>query len=409
MALAFALGGCGGAPPAGAQAPNSEAKAGEAPSKTGFDFDATYAREASGLSEHAVQGPEAAWSAKVPASAAPKLSHAQNSELIEIPIGSKSVVRCQLFSEMLDAGGTLHSVLKESAARVDYRGVAPSGVSLIGGVPAVFLETLYLTDTAGGKGAGGLKLAIQVREQESLLCVHDELGYRKTFKDVSGAFFASFALKSAHPNVATYTEESKAKLGETDVGFSRTRVVPGEKPGEREYNNSNTTLIPTSEKDVVFEDSYQIYSYDAKNALTSGAWVESRAGEITLKVGVKRAANGKYAYQGEVKGKPLSGVLKAPNGIATSLDIAARLKKKLKAGGPFELVLSEYHPAIEPNALIDVTYRHQKGDPARQVVMSMSGITVTSEVDDDGVPKTAWTQVGKQRLSFERLKSEGHL
>ena len=41
--------------------------------------------------------------------------------------------------------------------------------------------------------------------------------------------------------------------------------------------------------------------------------------------------------------------------------------------------------------------------------MTMNDRTMTADIDDDGVPKTAWFQLGKRRLSIERLKSEGHL
>ncbi|HET7540408.1 MAG TPA: hypothetical protein VFK05_11075 [Polyangiaceae bacterium] len=409
FSAALTLLGCAGASQPGAQPAKSETKESAAPSAGSFDFDATYKREASGLSERALQGSKAGWSAKVPASADPKLAQAENSELVEIPIGSKAPVRCQVFSEQLDAGGTLHGVLKESAARVEYRSIAPSGVRLLGGVPTTFLETVYLTETEGGKGAGGLKLAIQVREQESLLCLHDELGYRQTFKDVSGAFFSSFKPRSAPPNAATYSDITKAKIGDTDVGFGWVRVTPGEKPGERSYSDSNTTLIPTSAKEVSFRDNYEVFSYDAKNVLQAATWVEGSGGEITMKIGIHRQADGSYAMQGELGGKPVSGELKAPNGIATSLDIATRLKKKLKTGAPFELKLPEYHPSLEPKALIDVVYRHQKGDPARQVSVTMANGTMIEDVDDNGMAKSFSFPVGKSQFVVERLKSEGHL
>lgn len=401
---------CGGQSPAaqsasGAAEPSPAAAANAKP----FDFEATLKREATGLKERGVQGADAAWSAKVPAAGEPKLSRSENITLVDIPIGSESAVRCQVFADALDPAGTLHGVIKESAESVEYRSIAPSGVSLVGGLPAAFLETVYVTETAGGKGAGGLKLAIQVREEESLLCLHDELGYRQTFKDISSAFFSSFQVRNAPPSANTYSESSKVRIGDTDVGFSWTRVQPGEAPGERKYRYSNTALIPTSPKDVIFNDGYEIYSYDAKDVLQSGTWVEGNGGEITLKVTLKRGADGKYEYQGEANGKPLQGILPAKKGVSTSLDIAARLKKKLKAGGAFELVLSEYHPSIDPTALVDVKYSHKKGDPARQVTVTTGDRTLTADVDENGMAKVSSLQIGKNKLTIERLKSEGHL
>jgi hypothetical protein len=404
------LPGCGGGSPA-AQSAQGAAESNQAPAGNAkpFDFEAALKREASGLKEQGVQGPDAAWSAKVPATAEPKLSRAENVTLVDIPIGSESAVRCQIFTDTLDPAGTLHGVIKESAEAVEYRSIAPSGVSLVGGVPAAFLETVYVTETEAGKGAGGLKLAIQVREQESLLCLHDELGYRQTFKDVSSAFFSTFQVRNAPPSGSTYSEMSKVRIGDTDVGFSWTRVTPGEKPGERTYSYSNSTLMPISAKEVIFNDAYEIYSYDAKNVLQSATWVDGSNGEILSKVSVKRSANGKYAFETEAKGKSAKGVLEAPRGLGGPLDAATRLKKKLKAGGPFELVVPEYHPSIDPTTLIDAKYSHQKGDPARQVAVTLREHTITAEVDDDGMAKLSSFQIGKNKLTIERLKSEGRL
>jgi hypothetical protein len=400
---------CGGGSPA-AQSAQGASAANQAPAGDAkpFDFEATIKREASGLKEQGVQGPDAAWSAKVPAAAEPKLSRAENVMLVDIPIGSESAVRCQIFADTLDPAGTLHGVIKESAEAVEYRSIAPSGVGLFGGLPAAFLETVYVTETEGGKGAGGLKLAIQVREQESLLCLHDELGYRQTFKDISNAFFSSFQVRNASPSASTYTEVSKVHLGETDVGYGVTRVTPGEKPGERMYSYSNTTLIPISPKDVVFNDAYELYAYDAKSALQTATWVDGSNGEIAMKVTIKRGAGAKYAYEGEAKGKPLKGVLEAPRGLGGPLDTAARLKKKLKAGGAFELVLPEYHPSLDLTTLVDVKYSHQKSDPARQVTVTLREHTITTELDEDGIAKASSFLIGKNKLTIERLKSSGH-
>jgi hypothetical protein len=406
---AFALlSGCGGGAPAAQSAQASESGKAPASDEKSFDFDATYKREASGLKEQGVQGPDAAWSAKVPAAAAPTVSRSENITVVDVPIGSTAAVRCQVFADSLDAAGTLFGVIKESSDSVEYRSIVPSGFSLVGGVPTAFLETVYVTETESGKGAGGLKLAIQVREEESLLCLHDELGFRQTFKDISSAFFSSYQPRNAPPNANTYSEMSKIHVGDVDVGYSWMRVQPGEKKGERKYSQTITTLIPTSPKEVIFNDGYEIFSYDAKNVLQSGAWVEGSSGEIIMKVSLTRLPDGKYKYQGEAKGKPLEGALDAPRGVATSLDIAARLKKQLKAGGAFELVLPEYHPSLDPTKLIDVKYSHQKGDPARQVVVTTLGRPTTTDVDDDGFPKSASFQIGKAKFSTERLKSEGH-
>src|SRR6478735_4727043 len=74
------LTGCGGQPQSGAKGAEEAAASagGEDGGGKHFDFDAAIKREASGLSDRPVQGPDGAFSAKVPAAVDPKLSRSDN-------------------------------------------------------------------------------------------------------------------------------------------------------------------------------------------------------------------------------------------------------------------------------------------------------------------------------------------
>jgi hypothetical protein len=401
---------CGGAAAAGAPADGAQqgADSKQGAAEPGFDLEAAMKRESDALSDSVVSEPGGAWSAKVPAAGAPRVSAVDDVGVVEIPIGSTASVRCQVHPDTIDVAGTMYNVIKQSSDKVEYRSVQPTGVHVLSGAPAVFVDGVYLTDTKGGKAAGTIKLAIQSRESRALFCLHDELGYRQTFEKVAKAFFDSFQERGAPKSAATYSEVSKVRLDDMDVGFSVTRLLPAEKPAERRYVDISASFIPTSPKDVIFEDSYTLLDLNTKGQLLKGTWVEASGGDITLKMFVTRDDGGKLHYEGEVSGKPLKGELNAPKGLSTSLDIAAMLKKKLKAGSPFEETLAEYHPSIDPTATIAVKYSHAKGAPPRQVVCQMGERAFTAEVDDDGMSKTGFFEIGKRRLSFSREHVVGH-
>jgi hypothetical protein len=408
LALALTLS-CGGSAPAksaaNSPAPASQGKAAAGPA---FDLEGMLAKEATGLKDHAVSGPGQAWSAKVPSVGEATLTLAGEVVLVEIPVGSDAAIRCQVHPEQVDAAGTMYGVIKESAARVEYRQVAPAGVKLIGDSPAAFLEALYVTDVPGGKAAGGLKLAIHAREGRSLFCLHDELGYRETFQRVSSAFFASFQEAKKPESKATYSEVSVVKLDDMAVGFNVTRMSPGAKPGERERADSSSSFIPTSATDMIFEDSFNITRYNAKGQIAEDTFIEASQGELNLQLKLSRADDGKYSYAGTISGKKVSGALATPKGLTTSLQTAVTLRKKLKAGGAFQDVVDEYHPNIDPTAVLPVTYAHAKDAPPRQITVKLGDRVITSEVDDDGMRKSGGFDLGKHKLTFERLRVDGH-
>lgn len=410
VALSLQLG-CGGSagPPKTGSAPGAApAGQGDAPARAAFDLEGNLAKEATGLTDHAVSGPQQAWTAKVPSAGEATLTLVGEVQLVEIPIGSDATIRCQVHSEPVDAAGTMYGVLKESAARVEYRHVAPAGVKLLGDSPAAFLEALYVTDVPGGKAAGGLKLAIHARAGRSLFCLHDELGYRDTFQKVSSAFFASFQEAKKSEEKATYTEISVVKLDDLAVGFNVTRLRPSDKPGERERSDSSSSFIPTSPTDLIFEDSFNVTRYNAKGQITEDTFIEASQGELNMQLKLTRGDDGKYSYAGTLSGKKVAGALATPKGLTTSFQTATNLRKKLKAGGAFSDVVDEYHPNIDPTAVVPVTYAHAKDAPARQVTVKLGERVITGEVDEDGMRKSGWFDLGKHKLTFDRLRVDGH-
>lgn len=410
LTLSLALG-CGGAPkPAnnGSKGNGTTSTANTAPAGD-FDLDAAVAREAKDLTERSAEGPGQAWSVKIPSAAAPQVSVVGDVHLVEIPIGSDAAVRCQVHPEPVDPAGTLYGVIKESAARVEYRAVTPAGIKLVRGWPAAFLDALYVTDAPGGKAAGGLKLAIHTSGGRSLFCLHDELGYRDTFQRVSTAFFESFREPGKTEDKATYTDISIVKLDDAVVGYSVTMLLPGAKPGERERRDASSSFLPTSPKDVMFEDSFNITHYDAKGQIADDTFIEASQGELSMQLKLTRGTDGKYTYDGKINGKTVQGNLATPKGLTTTLQTAATLRKKIKAGGAFSDTVDEYHPSIDPTAVVAVTYAHAKDAPEREVTMKLGERVVTGEVDDDGIMKNGRFGLGKRKISIERARVSGHL
>ena len=388
-------------PPARSSAPAAP------PAPPPFDVDVEMKREASGLSDRVVRGPGDVWSVSVPASGEPQLSTTEHVTLVAIPVAPNVEVRCQVHDETVDPAGTLFGVIKESSARVEYKLIEPSALRLFGGAPAAGITALYTTQLEGGEAVGGLKLAVLTGEHRSLLCLLDDLGYAQTFERVSAAFFESFTAPGDPKSEASYTEVTRARLDEVDVGFGVTRILPGDAPGEREYHHLSTHLVPEAASAISFDDAFTILRFDARGRLQRGNWAEASSGELVLQIELNRAANGTYALKGQVEGRPVQGPLKAPQGIATALDVAALLKKKLLQRKPFSENVAEYHPSIDPLATVTVTYSRTADAPPRQVLMQLGERRFTAEIDEDGVAKDGWFDLGEQRLTITRQHLSG--
>src|SRR4030095_31311 len=116
-AITTAIAACG--PSKGAAAPGQSAGsapgpgAQAAPAEKSADLAAMFDRESSGLQPNAVSDPQGGFDAKGSAAASPTVSQVQGMSIVEIPIGTQAKVRCQVFPDEVDSGGTLQGVVKE--------------------------------------------------------------------------------------------------------------------------------------------------------------------------------------------------------------------------------------------------------------------------------------------------------
>jgi hypothetical protein len=99
--------------------------------------------------------------------------------------------------------------------------------------------------------------------------------------------------------------------------------------------------------------------------------------------------------------------LAATKGLYTSLEVATMLKQKLAKGGAFEETVAEYHPGLDPTKTLDVTYSRAKDAPPREVIMRMGDSAFVSEVDEHGIVKNRYSDLGRQKLSILRQHVHG--
>lgn len=392
--------------PGTAEAPSDASAKGASKENAEIDLAGLLAREATGLSTQHVTGDQGAWSADVLGSGAAQGEVKEGSIVVEVPIGAEDTMTCQTFTEAVDAGGTLHSVLASAAESVKFVSLAATGVKVVGRAPAVFLEGEYRADTADGKAAGLYKVAFYANEELSLLCRHDELGYKKTFARAAESFFKSFTRKGVTEQKPLWLDVSKTSVDGKDLSFSVTRVLPGDAKGELHYENLETSFSASAEN-LKLEDTVSSINLDARGKLKNGVWVVAQGGELRLKITVS-AEKDKLSYEGTVAGKPVKGELSQAN-FATVLDPAIMLKKQLKSGKPFKQTLHEYHPSLNPTGLVAVTYSHDAGQEARVVDVSVGELKATVKVDPSGMPESGFMPAGDKKLVISREYVEGTL
>jgi hypothetical protein len=413
VAAVALLSACGksGEPPASAPSssatppPGTDTSGGES---KGINLEELLKREAGELSPRGVKSADSAWTAQALSAADPAVQAAQDGTVVvDIPIGTATPVHCQIFKDAVDPGSTVAGFLAQSAQRVKFEQIVPAGVHVIKRAPAVFLDTLYTVDGASGKQVGNLKIAFYANDRRSILCLHDEGGYRASFAKVSSSFFESFQLKAAETIKPTYLDVSKTSIENMDIGFGVTKVLPGETKGGKTYSTQNTSFIPVSPGEMAIKDDLSIIQVDAQGRMIKGVWVEAEGGELALQIKLTSGPKGGYSYEGSVSGKPVKGEIDAKQKLATPFDTIALMKKQAKSGKAFSQVLNEYHPSLDPTKPTPVTYSRDDKAKPNEVTAKLGEQSLTFTIDETGVPKSAVFPIGNKTLTIVREYVEG--
>lgn len=307
-----ALAGCGGkAPPA---TPAPAARAAEAPPKSPR-FEVAIAREAdaSTLQAMRLSALDGRYEGTMLAAGAPKVEAQTNDEglaiaTVDVPIGASEPVRCSVSPGRADASRFFAHFLGLVAAEAPEVHVAAYASG-----PVIFARARYTATTKEGRAVGLLKMAVAPRGIGSIACVHDEVGYVRSFERV----FTSAVEGRTSPSEApgdTFVDVAKVSEASRPVGFVETRVRAGA-AGGRESSESFVGLVKT-DRGYAFLEGITITRLDKKGELSELRYVHLVNGAVLDVVRVERGASG-YTYSGEHEGKTISGPV-ATKGPLTS-------------------------------------------------------------------------------------------
>lgn len=346
-------------------------------------------------------GPRNAWSARVSSSAQPQLDQGNGFTMVEIPIGSDEPVRCQVFASDIDAGGALAHVLADASRKVTLKKVLPWSVQVVGDTPAAFIDALYSAKTPKGDALGQLKVAVHPASGHPILCIHDEVGYRKTFERVTTELCESFRLASGRPAEHAFVEVQSARIGTLPVGFEK-RVLT-RTGNESELTTVTTMMLPAPNGSLRLVDDYRVEQIDSENLISRGAWVQAVMGEVTVHIELERAKPGLYKYQGELKGKPVSGELQMKTkGLPSSLASAQRLAQQSRNADGFSYTEPRYWANVDPGKTFDVRYFRSKGEAPQKVHIISENTEIVGELDEQGLLERAEMPVGASKVTFRR-------
>ena len=404
--LVVGLAGCAHAPPPVAKAaPAAAAKPGELNATE--TANALLAREAADLVPTTLRSGDGQLQLTVAAKGKPKLEPIEGGKqqfILTVPIGTQQDIYCRVGPTQDLAASTLS--VRAGVNKLPRRQITEVDGGEINGAVFLSTRTIYSNDVNGVKTWGEIKTAAAERGFEfSAVCMHDEVGYAATLRQVLGSLVQSGTFAGVARPVA-YRELSTIRIGGKVVGVSQTQITRSDDGQLWNYVDS-AMLVPASPTDFQGHDEFESESSDAAGNVLSAQHIASQGeGEVRYKLKLTRNPKG-YHVEGEFEGKPVNGDIASDKALLAT-DRTARMTRELVAGKRHELVLPHYAPGVDPLGFGE-SKLGPSGDKELPYRRDDSDNTVLLlDVDDNGNGRRGRMQVGALTVEVARTAEYGH-
>lgn len=325
-----------------------------------------------------------------------------------VDVGTEQPINCFVYDGALDPGQALTRLLRAAEVGIEFTRFEPVTVELAGGTPLVFLQAHYQR-TEEPKGRGLLKLAFSPRANHPMVCTHEELRLRESFRRIVrgavGSFhpevdFADAGLSAGDEKVAV---ETWALVGEGPYrGYTQWRVA--RLPDGRRHELSVTTLIAVQGNRIDTVDSISAELSD-EIGLVEGKWIQVEGTTPALRLELRRdGAAGSESFSYSVEGRAGLEVVNREF-LAPALSTGFDTLQFFHQAGPFDskgdansAVLMRYFPQLSLDRAVEVTLRKVSPNSGELV---RDGANQTMALDSSGLPVTIGEPVGAKLLERE--------
>ncbi len=350
-----------------------------------------------------VLDPSGRWRAKIEARMPPSVELDGDLVRVQVDVGTKGPLRCEIHDAQIDPGATVASLLRAVQGSVALEEVFAYRVGSVQDVPVLSVSAGYVT-RGDKKLAGELKVAISPRSEYSVFCLQDEPGYRASFARSVEGFLDSLETDAA-PRPAQYSSVWQHQVGEQVTGYSWDRIF-AEADGTMSTFSFDVFLAQLASHEVSVRDKVAALVHD-RSGVVQGNFVELVGTTKLHEVELKRGEKGTYTYAGEVGGKKVEGSFAPKAPITAQYESLMQLRRRQGAAEPFAFTQQEYRPEVA----VDRTQRADYAvDPAgNALTVTLGGGRSMSVGLKDGLWRTSRVTVGPNLLVSKVISQRSSL
>jgi hypothetical protein len=272
-----------------------------------IDLDALLARELDKLpAPRDLSGPEGVFTAEVPAVRPPEVRITEGPAIATWSIGTEQDVQCIIYAQRMNVADELNTLFTSAVVeKMSKTKIERIDAGEVGGQPFLEIDALYTMESAGHSAVGEIKLAGVAHRDVSLVCTHDEPGYRASFRSAIAALAATFKVSGdAAPTRPMYHAIHAVEVAGARFGFYEIVLVNDE--GDKlTHASSIAMLLPTKDGRLSSKDMDIIEVTDKSGRMLEGKYVTVDDHAETTNLQLTQKDKKTYAVEGTTGTKPV--------------------------------------------------------------------------------------------------------
>lgn len=326
-----------------------------------------------------------------------------------IDIGTDAPVECYVFTDYDGAANSLYSVMEQGlqgAAELNKQALSARfnyalDAGVIGDTPYLQLETLF-TVGEGDKKRNGLLKGMSAETGRSLeICMHNELGYRETFKAVFTSFVEAF--KQNDVNSDFYHAVYQLTLNDIPVGYSNEQYTK-DAEGDIEVNNKSAFLFPVDQSNISRSDSVSTSWSTPDGALINGSSYTVRNSTLASSFSIGFVDDA-WTVQGEMQGKPVNVTMEYDDWLLSEYGTYLA-QNSLANSDQSEATYHMWSPDADPTNPIPVVVS-QIDSPDANFMVDLGAINMKYLSDKNGIVRKGKIEQGAVVLNMVLMHVSG--
>lgn len=327
-----------------------------------------------------------------------------------IDIKTKAPVECYIFTEFDGAANSLYAMINaglEGSATLNGKPLtAQFNQSLDSGIinatPYLSLNTLYKLGNDANSLLGTMK-GLSARTHDSLqICIHNEIGYNKSFFSVFESFIHAAA--SGNKPDSFFEVVHQFTLNNIPVGYGR-EVFTKDNTGDIELFTDTSLMIPVDANTITRSDSV-LKSWSKPNGNLINVYSSSiDNGAYDYLYTLKPNADN-WVADGESQGKVQSYTLTHTGPILSNYGSYLKSAELLTSTNN-TVEAPMWTPEFDPSSITTMKLNKITKNPDVNMEINMGPVLIKSLVDDNGIVKTGNMNMGSINMTIKTLYKKG--